>query len=549
MKRAARAIVLLTTISACSEPREIRLVVLGTTDVHGHLVPYEYATDEPTENSLAQVAALVDSVRRIEDNVVLVDSGDLIQGAPLNEYQARVERDSVHPVIAAMNALEYDASALGNHEFNYGLEFLDATLAEAEFPFLAANIYAAGTDSLVYRPYTIVERAGLRVGIISFTTPGVLIWDRTNVEGRLSFEDIVEAGARWIPLMREEGADLIIVAAHAGVGPGSTYADGAGVPEENPLARLAIEVPGIDVIFAGHTAEAIGGERVGGTLIVQAGRHADHLAFAELTVRRTSEGVEVSSVGGVISTVGVTPHPMIVDLVRQAHERTIAWLGEPIGYTPDRWSSEGARREDTAIADLVAQVQAEISGAELSAAAVFRTDIEFGPGPITRRDILGLYIYPNTLRAVRISGADLKSFIERSARYYRSLDLRPLINDSVPGYNFDIVQGVDYALDLRRDIGKRVVDLTYQGEPVAPSDSFTLALNNYRQSGGGGFSMVAGAPVVYSDATDIASRIIDFVSARDTLKVSDVFKRNWELRPPDVLLRLAVEAEGTNKTG
>jgi len=542
MRRAGLAIALAVAGSGCGQPSEIRLVILGTTDVHGHLVPYEYATDRATENSLAQVATLIDSVRRVEDNVVLVDSGDLLQGASLNEYQARVRRDSVHPVIAAMNALDYDAAALGNHEFNYGLEFLEAALADAEFPFLAANIYAAGTDSLIYAPYTIIERGGLRVGIISFTTPGVLVWDRSIVEGRLSFDDVVEAGARWISQMREEGADIVIVAAHAGLGPGSSYGDREDVPEENALARLAIEVPGIDVIFAGHTARAIAGERVGGTLILHAGRHADHLAYAELTVRRTRQGVEVASDGGVISTFGVPAHPMILDPVRDAHERTVAWLGEPIGYTPDRWSAENARREDTAIADLVARVQAEVTGAELSAAAVFRTDIGFGPGPITRRDILGLYIYPNTLRAVRVSGSDVRQFLERSAAYYHRFGTNPLINDSVPGYNFDIVQGVDYALDLRRDAGDRVVDLTYRGSPVAPSDSFTLALNNYRQSGGGGFSMVAVAPVVYSDETDIASRIIDYVSARDTLRAADVFQLNWELRPPEALRQLRREA-------
>ncbi len=538
MKRLVFTAALTTSLLACSEPAVSRLVILGTTDVHGHLLPYEYATDEPVQNSLAQVATLIDSVRRVEDHVVLVDSGDLLQGASLNEYQARVERDPVHPVIAAMNWLQYDAAALGNHEFNYGIDFLESALADAEFPFLAANIVVAGTDSLMLPPYTIVERGDYRIGIISFTTPGVLVWDRSNVEGRLSFQDIVEAGARWVPRMRDAGADIIVVAAHSGLGPGSSYGDVDGVPEENALARLAIEVPGIDVIFAGHTAEAIAGERVGGTLILQAGRHADHLAYAELTVRRTSEGVEVSADGGVIPTPGVLPHPVIVDRVSSAHDRTIAWLGEPIGTTPDRWSAESARREDTAIADLVAHVQAEVTGADLSAAAVFRTDVGFGPGPITRRDILGLYVYPNTLRAIRVSGAQVRSFLERSAAYYRGVEEETLINDSVPGYNFDILQGVDYALDLRRDLGDRVVDLQYRGIPVAASDSFVLALNNYRQTGGGGFSMLAGAPVVYSDETDIASRIIDYVSARDTLRSSDVFERNWELRPPEAVRRL-----------
>ncbi|MCG8469440.1 MAG: 5'-nucleotidase C-terminal domain-containing protein [Gemmatimonadetes bacterium] len=527
--------------AGCRDAEPTRIVVLGTTDVHGYLVPYDYATDEPTDNSLAQVATIIDSVRRAEPHVVLVDSGDLLQGASLNEYQARVERDAVHPVVAAMNTLAYDGAAIGNHEFNYGIGYMESALAGAEFPFLAANITAAGSDSLVHPPFTIVERAGVRIGIISFTTPGVLIWDRANVEGRLDFQDIVEAGARWIPRLLEAGADLVVVAAHAGLGPGSTYGDATGVPEENPLARLAIEVPGIDVIFAGHTAEAIPGRRIGGALVLHAGRHADHLAVAELSVRRTPAGIEVESVGRVVPTRGVAPRDDLVTLVRSAHERTVAWLGQPIGYTPDRWTSRTARREDTPISDLVTHVQADVAGSDLSAAAVFRTDVAFGPGPITRRDILGLYTFPNTLRAVRLSGSDLKAFLERSARYYRVFAPETdgaLINDSVPGYNFDIVSGVEYGLDLRRPVGDRVVDLRFRGASVGPTDSFTMALNNYRQSGGGGFGMIADAPVVYTDETDIATRIIEFIMRRDTLRTTDVFVDNWELRPEAAVVRL-----------
>ena len=533
------AAALVLGVTACSTPSETRLIILGTTDVHGHLVPYEYATDEPTRNSLAQVATLIDSVRSVEEHVVLVDSGDLLQGTSLDEYQARVELDPVHPVIAAMNSLDYDGSAIGNHEFNYGIEFLETTLAAAEIPFLAANIHAFGTDSLVFEPYTIVERDGIRIGIIGFTTPGVLIWDRDNVQGRLDFIDMVDAARRWIPRMREDGAEIIVVAAHSGLGPGSSYGEVEGVPEESSLARMAVEVPGIDVIFAGHTASAIAGERIGGTLVLHAGRHADHLAVAELTVRRTRAGLEISSAGRVIPTFDVEPHPDMVELVSDAHERTIAWLGEPIGYTPDHWSSAEGRVEDTPIADLVARAQAEVMGAQLSASAVFRTGIEFGPGPITRRDILGLYVYPNTLRAIRVSGEQIRGYLERSALYYYTLPGDELVNDSVPGYNFDIIDGIDYVLDLTREPGQRVVELSYAGQPVTATDTFSLALNNYRQVGGGGFTMLADAPVIYADETDIAGRIVDFVTARDTLRIEDVFTRNWELRPMAEIRRLS----------
>lgn len=527
------------TLAGCGGNDPVRIVVLGTTDIHGNLVPYEYATDEPTQASLAQTATLIDSIRRAEPNVILVDSGDLLQGTALDEYQAQVGRDPVHPVVAAMNLLEYDASAIGNHEFNYGIEFLRESIEPSSFPFLAANITIADTDSLAFQPYEIVEREGIRVGLLGLTTPGVLIWDRTHVLGRLDFHDMVDAAAEWVPRIREAGADVVIVHAHAGLGPGSSYGFVPGVPEENSLARMAVEVPGIDAIFAGHTVEAIGGELIGGSMILHAGRAGDHLAVAELTVRRTSAGVEVERSGRVIPTRGVPPHPDIVALVDDAHTRTVAWLGEPIGYTPDRWSSENGRLEDTPIADLVARVQAEVTGADLSAASVFRTGVEFGPGSITRRDILGLYVYPNTLRAIEIDGAQLKAYLERSALYYRTLPGDELVNDSVPGYNFDLIDGVEYVIDLSRPAGDRIRDLVYQGTPVAETDRFTLALNNYRQTGGGGFDMIADAPVIYADETDVAGRIVEWVSARDTLRWSDVFTPNWELQPMEEVRRLA----------
>ncbi|MGH7540704.1 MAG: metallophosphoesterase, partial [Gemmatimonadota bacterium] len=240
-------------VTACGERAsgEIALTLLGTTDVHGHLVPYEYATGEPAPHSLAQVATLVDSVRRADPAVLLFDSGDLLQGTPLDEYQARVGRGAVHPVVAAMNGLGYDASAIGNHEFNYGLPYLHAAIERARFPFLAANIYVEGTDSLAFRPYALLEAGGVRVGVIGFTTPGVAIWDRGHVEGRLRFEDIVASAHRWVPRMREAGAEVVVALAHSGLGPGSSYGASEGVPEEDAVARLAEEGPSIDVIFAG----------------------------------------------------------------------------------------------------------------------------------------------------------------------------------------------------------------------------------------------------------------------------------------------------------
>ncbi|MFQ5689697.1 MAG: bifunctional metallophosphatase/5'-nucleotidase [Gemmatimonadota bacterium] len=521
----------------------VRLTLLGTTDVHGHLLPYDYATDTPRDGSLAQVATLVDSIRRTDPHTLLFDSGDLLQGTPLDEYSARVAHDSIHPVIAAMNSLRYDAAAIGNHEFNYGVPFLDRSLRAARFPFLAANIYREGVDSLAYRPYVLLDAGDVRIGVLGFTTPGVRIWDRANISGRLRFEDIVASARRWVPKLREAGADIVVVLAHSGLGPGSSYSETTGVPEENAVSRLAREVPGIDVIFAGHSHTAIPGRRIGGALILQAYRFAARLAVAHLTVRFEGSTARVVEDRGELLTVdAVSASPEIERVAADAHRRTLAWLREPIATTPDHWSAASGRIEDTPIVDLIEEVERAVSGADLASASVFRPAASFGPGAITRRDILGLYVYPNTLKAVRISGRDLRAYLERSAAYYRDYPAARLVDDSVPGYNFDTVSGVDYTLDLRRPRGERVADLRYRGRPVAPADSFVLAVNNYRQSGGGGFQMIADAPVVFSTETPVSQLLIDYIRRRDTLRATDVFRRNWRILPAAAVRQLKHEA-------
>ncbi|MFQ5746393.1 MAG: bifunctional metallophosphatase/5'-nucleotidase [Gemmatimonadota bacterium] len=511
-------------------PDVVRVTLLGTTDVHGHLLPYEYPTDRPARESLAQVGTLVDSVRAADGRVLLFDSGDLLQGSALDEYEARAGRDSVHPVIAAMNELGYAAAAIGNHEYNYGLPFLHSALEDARFPFLSANTLRAGTDSVAFDPYVLLDLDGVRVGVVGFTTPGVAIWDRDNVRGRLEFMDIVEAARRWVPRLEAERPDLVVAVVHSGVAPGSSYT-AEGVPEENAVARLA-GVNGIDVIFAGHTHVRIDGRLIGRTLVVQAGRHANALAVVHIDLERHAGRWRVRSREGfTIGTADVPARPWRDPRIRDAHERTLAWLREPIGFTPDRWSAAEGRVRDTPIADLVTAVERGVSGADLASTAVFSPSAAFGPGPISRRDILGLYVYPNTLRAVRISGADLAAYLEWSARYFNGYPADPIVNDSVPGYNFDLVSGVEYTLDLRRPVGRRVTRLSREGVAVSPADTFTLAVNNYRQSGGGGAAMIGRAPLVYGDEIPISQRIIDFVRARDTLRIADVYRENWRLEP------------------
>jgi 2',3'-cyclic-nucleotide 2'-phosphodiesterase/3'-nucleotidase/5'-nucleotidase len=530
-----------TSARAGAPSAEGTLVVLGTTDTHGWLLPHDYFTGKPTENGLTLLAPLIDSIRAAnEGRTLLLDSGDLLQGTPLDLVYAKLQPGETHPVAAAMNALGYDASAIGNHEFNYGIEHLNRVTEQAKFPFVAANVFRAGTDEHAYRPYLIVERTvggePVRIGITGVTPPGVAIWDRDNVKGRLDFRDIVASVRPVVAEMRRQGADLVIVAAHSGL-EGSSYDPAVtGVPIENAAAAMAREIPGIDLILMGHTHRELADTTIAGTLVMQAKNWATSLAVAELRLARAPGGEwkVVSKHGSLLRPAPGRASPALSAVLAAADARTKEYVSRTIGTSTAEWSSRASRVEDTPIMDLINEVQRKAAGADLSGAAAFSLTSRFPKGPVTVANVAGLYIYDNTLKALRISGAQLRQYLERSAEYYLpcpAARCARLVNPEVPGYNFDVVSGVDYALDLTRPAGERVVKLERKGKAVAPTDSFTIALNNYRASGSGGFSMFAGAPVVYDRGESIRDLLIAEVRRRGTVDPADFFHRNWEIEP------------------
>lgn len=529
-------------------------MLMGTTDIHGWLLPFDYYTGEETPNGLARLAPLIDSIRGAHPgSAVLVDSGDLLQGNPLDFVFSRLQEGEIHPVVRALNLLEYDAVAIGNHEFNYGVSHLERAAADAEFPLLSANTFRAGTDSLAFQPYAILEREvdgrPVQVGITAVTPPGVEIWDRDNVRGRLEFREVVASVRPVVAEMRRRGADVVVVASHGGL-EGSSYDTAAtGVPAENAAAAMAREVPGIDVIFLGHTHRELADSTIGNTLILQAKNWAASLAVAELELVGTENGEwrVTDKEGRIVRPSPDAASPELAAALADAHARTRAYVARRIGTSPTRWSAEAARTRDTPILDLINEVQRTASGADLSATAAFSLASGIPAGPITIADVAGLYVYDNTLKAVRISGEQLREYLEKSAEYYLPCPearCERLTNPEVPGYNFDVVSGVDYALDLRNPVGERVVRLERNGRPVLPTDSFTIALNNYRASGSGGFGMFADAPVVYDRGEGIRELLIADIERRGTVAPADVFRQNWEIVPA-ALAEQALREQGS----
>ncbi|HEV2150602.1 MAG TPA: 5'-nucleotidase C-terminal domain-containing protein [Longimicrobiaceae bacterium] len=533
------------------------LVLMGTTDVHGWLLPHDYYTGKETENGLARLVPLIDSIRAANPGrTALFESGDLLQGNPLGFVHSKLGPGEVHPVAQAMNLLEYDAAAIGNHEYNYGIPHLDAVVAKSRFPWISANTFVAGTDRHAYRPSVMLERTidgkPIRIGVTAVTPPGVLIWDRDNVQGKLDFRDIVSSVRPVVAELRAQGADVVVVAAHGGL-EGSSYDTAAtGVPVENAAAAMAHEVPGIDVIFMGHSHRELADTTIANTLLLQAKNWAASLAVAELEVESTPAGGWriVEKQGRILRPGMRAPDARFAAELAPAHERTRAYVNQRIGTSAAEWTSARARVEDTPILDLINDVQRRVTGADLSATAAFSLSSRIPAGPITVADVAGLYVYDNTLKAVRITGTQLREYIEKSAEYYLPCPggrCERIVNPAVPGYNFDVVSGVDYTLDLTKPVGQRLVRLERNGRPVRPTDTFTIALNNYRASGSGGFSMLIGAPVVYDKDEGIRELLVEEIRRRGNIAPGQVFRKNWEIVPAELAAKAAAEQRAGNR--
>jgi 2',3'-cyclic-nucleotide 2'-phosphodiesterase (5'-nucleotidase family) len=521
--------------AACRPGLSTSLRIVATTDVHGHIRGWDYYSNNPDSvRGLSRAATIVDSVRSAnQGRVILVDAGDFLQGTPLAFVAARSAKAAPNPIIAAMNVMRYDAAVIGNHEFNYGVPYLDGARAEARFPMLAANVTSDGARPR-YASFTLVKRAGVTVGIVGATTPGSNLWDASNLSrAGLRVGDILPSVRTAVAQARAAGAEAIVVVLHSGLDEPSSYDTvSTGVASENVAARVATGITGIDVVVYGHSHRENRGQKIGGTLLIQPKNWATSVAVVTLplTCSVNHRWIAAGATGSLIQSVNHAEDPAVMRAVSRAHVATVAYVKSPIGTTPDTWTATTAREGPTPIMNFILDVERRAANADIASASAFDLDAHLGPGPITVAQIAQLYPYDNTLRAVRISGAQLRDYLEFSSRYYKTdASGQTVIDTTVAGYNFDVVSGVDYELVPGLSVGQRVTSLKYRGRPVAPTDSFTLALNNYRQTGGGGYAMLRGAPVVYDRQQEIRQLLIDEVRRRRVLHKSDFDASNWSI--------------------
>jgi 2',3'-cyclic-nucleotide 2'-phosphodiesterase/3'-nucleotidase len=522
---------------APASPEYTRVVIASTTDLHGRIYPVDYFTELPFEGGLAKISTVVGELRRESPGLLLVDSGDTIEGNPLAYFHAQRNNGPTDPMMLVMSRLGYDEMTLGNHDFNYGLAVQSKAQGEAKFPWLSANIYRTDTGKPAYTPYLVKTVNGVRIGLLGLTTPGIPFWDAPENYRGMEFHDPLPEARKWVAILRnEEHVDAVVVTMHMGLELIDLATGGTPVgaqPNENRALAIANEVPGIDLILMGHTHKEIPALVVNGVLLAQAGRWGDHVIKAELFFSRPTAGAPWHLTGkqtAALTMRGVKPDPAILELTKSYHEETEQWLSRPIG-TCDKEIDSRAIFADSAMLDLVHRVQLEVGGADVSLASIFNPKATIHAGPVTVRDLAGLYVYDNTLVVIQVTGAQLKDALEHSARfllpYQPGKTLNELIDPRVYSYNFDKAAGVSYELDIRRPYGDRIQHLTYQGAPLAPDKVLKLAVNSYRYNGGGRYDMLKGAPVLYRSSISMRDLMIDWVEKHHTIPTEPM--NNWRI--------------------
>ena len=588
------------------------LAILETTDIHSNVVGYDYfkLADEPSLG-LDRAATLIAQARADFPNTLLFDNGDTIQGTALADYQALVKPvkcDEQLGIYKVMQRLGYDGGGIGNHDFNYGLGFLgqisgkgfDADglpgksakhCAGPGFPLVLANVYSVKTRKPLFAPYEIIEKrvkavdaAGrpvestIKVGIIGFTPPTILAWDKRWLEGKVYTEGLVETAKRYVPEMRRKGADLVLVISHGGLdaAPYSPTMENGNYY----LAKESGEIGGIDALLLGHSHVLFPNptstvpqfnlpnvDKVKGTVFgvptVMANLWGKNLGVIKFALRHDGKGWQVDKTRTVVESRTtdrgnkqyVAADPQVMQLVRAEHEATIQYVKTPVGSTDFRLSTYFADVGDSSAIQVVNQAQTEYvrkyvaanlpqyaNLPVLSMAAAFKSGFgsagdytDVAPGKLALNNAADLYLYPNALYAVKVDGAGLKAWLEKAAGRFNTIDPaksepQELLNPAFPSFNFDTVTSPElgYEIDVTRAPGQRIRNLTLNGKPVADGQAFLVATNNYRASGGGNFPGLDGSKTVVASPDASRDVLIEYIrTAKQLTRAANGAQRSW----------------------
>ncbi|MGY2574948.1 2',3'-cyclic-nucleotide 2'-phosphodiesterase [Vibrio sp. C8] len=588
----------------------IKLRIIETTDIHTNVMDYDYYKDKPSEQiGLTRAATLVKQAREEATNSILVDNGDLIQGSPMGDYMAAkgIKAGEVHPVYKAMNQLSYDVGNIGNHEFNYGLDFLQETINDAKFPYVNANVYNASTGEHLFQPYIIKTHTfkdtdgkahEVKVGYIGFVPPQIMVWDKKNLDGRVIARDIKKTAEKLIPEMKAKGADVIVAIPHSGIST-EEYQSGA----ENSVYYLT-KVAGIDAIAFGHShavfpskefAKVAGADiekgTINGVTAVMPGRWGSHVGVMDLTLEQkdgkwavTNGQSEARPIFDKASKKAlVEADAGIVKALEADHKGTREFVNQPIGKSNDVMYSFLALVQDDPTVQIVSLAQKDyverfIQGDPnldglpvLSAAAPFKaggrkndpsnfTEVE--SGELTFRNAADLYLYPNTLVTLKVSGKEVKEWLECSAGQFKQIDVnssepQSLLDwDGFRTYNFDVIDGVNYQIDITKPAkydgdckvinpdSQRIVNLTYKGKPIDTAQTFLIATNNYRAYSNK-FPGTGSDFIAFDSPDENRTVVADYIArvSKEQGEVTPSADNNWSFAPIKSKTKLDIRFE------
>lgn len=549
---------LMTSVTLITAVRaEQTVILLETSDLHGFIWNWDYFGNREFDQGLIKAAALIKQIRQKHEAVLLLDGGDTIQGSPLIYYYNVMKPDEACPMAVCMNALEYDAMTIGNHEYNFGQPVLDKFIDEAEFPVMSANILHKG--QFKYQPYFIKKIKGITIGVLGLTTIGIPVWENPDHISGLEFRDPIAAAQDLIPELQALGATVLVALVHAGphLEPENPWDDGAWetdyrtwvdkgyahVPEQNFMITLAEACPELDVIMGGHAHSLIPDARVNGVLLTEPYAYGRGISKVTLTV--DDSGRVIDKHGEFLSVKEVAPDPELEQISKVYHDTALEYVRSPLGFASSAFpGGNQARLKDGPLTDFINEVQFDIARnagypADVSLAAVFNDRGRLNAGTITVADVYGIYQYENTLVVMEISGSQLRAALEHDAGYWKQLDgetdavhtADELKSGDVRDYNWDIYSGIDYTIDLRLPEGERVTELRFNQKPVRPNQKLILAVNSYRAGGGGGYTMFQEGRILWQSMTEIRDYMVNYIAEKDTLRPGDYYQLNWKLEP------------------
>ncbi|WP_433749186.1 bifunctional metallophosphatase/5'-nucleotidase [Falsibacillus pallidus] len=517
-----------------------KIIILETSDIHGSVLPLSYADNAHEDKGLVKIASLIKRIKAENENILLIDNGDLIQGTPLTYHYVKFLKNKQNPMIKLLNHLEYDAAVIGNHEFNYGMGVLNRAVSQSNFPWLSANVCHGTTKETYFgKPYTTKRFSnGIKAAVLGLTTHYIPNWENPEHIRELYFEDALLSAKRWVDYIHEvESPDILVLSYHGGFendvengSPSETYTG------ENQAYRICMEVDGIDILLTGHQHRELTGE-INGVTVIQPGSNGEKLGKAVIELQKKSGSWSiVHKESEILDVQNEKTDHTVIELIEEYEKKTQAWLDEEIGTIEGNMLIDDpfmARKEEHPLIEFINKVQMEATGAPISSTALFSNHSLGFPSIVTMRDLVSNYIYPNTLIVLLLKGQDIKDALERSASYF-SLDdngeitVNPAFSYPKPQhYNYDMWEGIEYIINAAKPIGNRVQSLHFQGKPLSMTEDYEVVMNNYRAGGGGDYKMFKGKPKIKEVQMDMPELLAEHFIKHSIVKAT--VNHNWKV--------------------